>query len=389
VIVVGGAYREQCVWPRLDRFRGSGIRAAIALRDVTAVTLNTATAPSEASELSAVAAAFGFSIERSDRSWPITFSYHTPVSSPAIDGNAATADALIPADADTVLRYGMLERAPAPTIKARTLVIDPQGDTSLRLDNATFEDLVIVANEREIRRLGNAPDAFIAARSFIDSGVAKAVVVKSGARGAVVVEQIHTTGIGPVPKERVNPLGSGDYFSAVLAYGLGEGKLSPVEAATAASIFTADAVSSRNEPALASLQTTSSSTYGTRPRIYVAGPFFTVGQLWLVDEVRGALTDLGGDPFSPYHDVGLGGPEVAQRDLEAVGRVEAMLALIDGFDAGTVFEIGWARRAGVPVVAYGNPLPDDELTMLLGSGVVVTDDMSTAVYRALWAGMYP
>ena len=41
-------------------------------------------------------------------------------------------------------------------------------------------------------------------------------------------------------------------------------------------------------------------------RIYIAGPFFTTGERWLVDTVKDELESLGVTPWSPVHEVGPG-----------------------------------------------------------------------------------
>ncbi len=99
--------------------------------------------------------------------------------------------------------------------------------------------------------------------------------------------------------------------------------------------------------------------------------------------------ELGADPFSPYHDVGVGGLEVAAKDLAGLDTSNSVLALLDAFDTGTVFEVGYAVRNGTPVVAYLDPRKTDQLTMIEGAGVEVTDDLATSIYRAIWAGMAP
>ena len=66
---------------------------------------------------------------------------------------------------------------------------------------------------------------------------------------------------------------------------------------------------------------------------------------------------------------------------------EALLALLDGNDPGTVFEAGWARAQGVPVVGFTRHPAAEGVKMLRGTAAEVHDDLSTAVYRAIWAGM--
>ena len=59
---------------------------------------------------------------------------------------------------------------------------------------------------------------------------------------------------------------------------------------------------------------------GCKPKVYLAGPFFTLAQpLWLIEEARKNLQDLGPEVFSPYHDVGKGNAEdVVDKDLEGI-----------------------------------------------------------------------
>ena len=85
--------------------------------------------------------------------------------------------------------------------------------------------------------------------------------------------------------------------------------------------------------------------------VYLAGPFFNMPELWLVDEARLALRGMGLKVFSPYHDVGIGiGEDVAPKDIEALERSRAVLAIVDGVDTGTIFEVGYARALAKPVV---------------------------------------
>ena len=120
-------------------------------------------------------------------------------------------------------------------------------------------------------------------------------------------------------------------------------------------------------------------------RIYIAGPFFTVGELWVIEEAWKALTELGAEVFSPYHAVGFGSADqVADADLKGLDECTAVLAFIDGCDLGTIFEIGYARSKNVPVVALSENAKDGDLTMLTGTGCILIDDFSTAIYRASW-----
>ena len=389
MIVVGGSYSEGCIRPSDRRLRGSGLRAAIALRDVVPdLVLHTSLSDGESVEFEAVTGAFGLTSEVVARDTVMTFSYFTPLSPPAIDGfDARMLDPMRVAD-DVVLRFEMLERDQDVAISCRTLIWDPQGATSaLPVGRAEHERLIVVANEREVRRLGRAEDTIRAAGLVLNETKAAAVIVKSGARGVRVITPRGEERVGPRPTRRVRPIGSGDGFSAAFAWAYGVKGADPIEAARIASAFTSEMVSTEFEPAVTDGEVPPLTGFSEAPAVYLASPFFGLGQEWLVDLVRHALVDLGAVPFSPLHDVGRGGPEVARQDLEGIDRCAAVLAIIDGFDAGTIFEIGYAVKCGKPVVAYLDPQRSEDLTMLAGSGVEIANDLSTAVYRAIWHAM--
>lgn len=389
MIVVGGSYSEGCMRPDDRRLRGSGLRAAIALRRVVPdVVLQTSVSDSEALEFDAVTGAFGIKAHVVPRDSPVTFNYFTPLSPPAIDGMDARLLGPISAADDVVLRFGMLERDQQVDLSCTTLVLDPQGETrALPSGQPRPRRLAIVANEREIRRLGGSVDTTRAAGLLLETTNSQAIVVKSGARGARVLTSKGEVLVGPRPTQRVHPIGSGDVFSAAFAWAFGIKGADAVEAARLASAYTSQVVSSVDEPALADEFAPALGEFSEAPTVYLASPFFGLGQEWLVDLVRHALVDLGAVPFSPLHDVGRGGPEVAQKDLDGIDRSAAVLALVDGLDVGTIFEIGYAVRCGKPVVAYLDPQRSEDLTMLVGSGVEITDDLSTAVYRSVWRAM--
>ncbi|WP_253609900.1 MULTISPECIES: nucleoside 2-deoxyribosyltransferase [unclassified Bradyrhizobium] len=120
--------------------------------------------------------------------------------------------------------------------------------------------------------------------------------------------------------------------------------------------------------------------------MYLAGPFFDLGQRWVVEEVYRALADLGARVFSPLHEVGTGqSPDaIAEADLEGLRGCSKVLALLDGADPGTIFEVGYARALGIPVVALAERLERENLTMIAGAGCEVTQDLASAIYHVIW-----
>lgn len=118
---------------------------------------------------------------------------------------------------------------------------------------------------------------------------------------------------------------------------------------------------------------------------YLAGPFFTMSQRWLVEEVRRGLRDVGLNVFSPLHDVGRGpASEVAPADLEKLEESDVVFAIMDGLDSGTVFEVGYARALKKPVYALAQETSIEDLKMIEGSGCHVHTDLVTALHHLAW-----
>jgi len=120
-------------------------------------------------------------------------------------------------------------------------------------------------------------------------------------------------------------------------------------------------------------------------KVYLASPFFNLGQRWLVDEARRCLTELGLEVFSPVHDVGPGpAQEVGPKDIEALNASDRVFAILDGLDAGTIFEVGYARAKGIPVYALAQAVSEEDLKMVVGSDCKVFYDFVTALHHTAW-----
>ena len=82
--------------------------------------------------------------------------------------------------------------------------------------------------------------------------------------------------------------------------------------------------------------------------------------------------------------MGLSSAEIAQADLKGLRNCSKVLALLDGVDPGTIYEVGYARALGIPVVALAERVEPEHLTMIAGSGCDIVNDFTTAIYRILW-----
>ncbi|WP_457134577.1 PfkB family carbohydrate kinase [Mycobacteroides abscessus] len=400
MIIVGGIYHEMVTIPSYEGLFGSGLRAAAALSSGEN-TLVGALDEASASLAGATIVTLRVTARTVRRDQPVRFRYMTPMSSPAIDGPSATLLEPLIADDDTVLAFGTVEQGNRQ-IRGDRVVFDPQQPRGLqRLDTAGIDadQLVVIANAREARALARGePDLVTAARRIGAESGAAAVIIKDSARGCLVAETTSESfhRIGSFPTQSVWPLGSGDVFAAGFTHAWHHGadfaqaaRVGSASAAWWAMTTTTpipSAVLAGENPADHHHGiSTELDTVESAPLIYLAGPFFALGQRWLVETCRAALAGLGVRVFSPLHEVGPGGDEVAIPDLEGLDQCTAVLALLDGWDPGTVYEVGWARHLGIPAVGLLNDIDNEGTKMLVGTGVELHQDLSTALYRAAWA----
>ena len=402
--IIGGTYGERTADPPTEQLFGSGLRAAAALSGVIRPELTTCLDGALYSHAQGVAQTYGVEMVVKDREQPVVFSYYTPLSTPDVHGSSQGRCHIKSDDAGTsALVFGMVEAD--CTVTASAIVYDPQGSQNTNIDRRHFktERFAVVGNIHEITTLGRSasnhfPSATQAARRIAHETAAEVVIVKRGALGCLVLEADgHTTAIGPYKTETVWPIGSGDVFSAVFAWAWLEDKQEPTMAATLASAATSVWCRTQTLPIPLAPSIIAASLFpgiALVPEeedvpVYLAGPFFGVAERWLVNLTREALTHLGARVFSPLHDVGRGGDEVAARDLEGLVAARSVLGLLDGADAGTMFELGYASARGIPTVGYAAVPEREDYTMARGLATPIVSDLTSAVYQAIWSGMRP
>jgi nucleoside 2-deoxyribosyltransferase len=338
-------------------------------------------------EATAMAHAFGYTLESVERSASMGFDYETPISSAR--WNYPAEPLKLNAAAEDVVAFGMVDAD--WSITAYRLVLDPQhGDLFAMLDSTEVSQAVaVVLNSHEAARLTGLP-AREAGTHLLGRG-ATVVVIKQGALGGLVFHGEVVEPYGPIPTETTRTIGSGDAFTAGFAYAWFENPDDPLVAAQfgarVAAAHSLTDVPQVPQDLLDSLPAALNYCSDKIPKIYVAAPFFTTGERLLLEAVRVALHDAGLEVFSPLHEVGAGGDEVAARDLQGLDGCDAVLALLDGADPGTVFETGWATNAGLPVVGFTACPELHDWTMLRGTGAKVSSDLTSAVHLAAWAAI--
>jgi len=384
--------------PARNALLGSGLRAASLLKhaDDVAITLHTRARRDDAREIQAKIGPDAV-LENHEATTPVRFEYSTPLSVPTIYPRAdAIERPRVRVGAKNALVFGMVDMD--PVVDADRTVFDPQSPANPRhfaSNGSAAGDLVVVLNATEACRLAGENQVEKAARRVLTEAHANAVVVKRGVRGADVYTAEGTHHEDALETRRVFPIGSGDVFSAAFAYQylVRSGRLD------ACARFAAGAVAKYFENGgyvdLDPDVISSHKAAKFRPgKAYLAGPFFSVAEQWLIEEVRRALMDAGLDVASPLHDVGRGSAaDVVRKDLRLLDACDRVFAILDNVDPGTVYEVGYAQKAGIPVVAFfsagnadGGAIDvvegDERLKMVVGgANTHVYSDLSTAIAK--------
>lgn len=393
--VVGGTYVELCREPSWSELFGSGLRASLALAALPEqVRFSTFVGPKERPVLEAKA--IGFETIFTETAETVRFSYLHPLSTPAIEpetyaSSCETKPQTIQIKGRKILRFGMIEGS--AKVEGEMVTYDPQSPNNPRpfTENGSIANhLAVVANSVEAKRLTGQEQPEKACKAILRQG-AEVAVVKCGSAGCIVATSKEIRHVPAYRTARVLPIGSGDVFSALFAYAWMELRIPPVKAATFASKGTSAQVETGlpskrkeiNKRAFTPLRRLPRSQH---KKVYLAGPFFNLAQRWLIEEFYVALRDSGIRVFSPLHDVGRGGPEVVYAaDMDGLRKSGVVLACLDGLDPGTIYEVGYAHRLGIPVVAFVSAEPPEDLKMIIGGGSQMAKDFATALYLTVWA----
>ena len=396
ITIVGGSYREVCHEPVWNELYGSGLRAVMALADLSdGLTYHTLVGPDERQELENKIRYAQATLHVTSLPATVHFVYDHPLATPNIYPSIERLilqKQQLTVSATNVLVYGILEGE--SIIDGDYVVYDPQSPNNpqpFKSSGSRAQHLALVLNRGEAYQLTQLTDVGERGQYLLTQGV-EVVIIKQGSAGATVFTAHETTHVPAYRTSTVWPIGSGDIFSAIFAHYWMEGRQSPAIAAGAASLATAYYCQTqaptipRETAELHNLHLPELPTTGHRRKnIYLAGPFFTMAERWLINESRRALSHTGNDVFSPLHDVGHGpAANVVKEDLLALDQCDVVFAIIDGLDSGTLFEVGYARAKGTPVVAFVQNETAENLKMLEGSGCVISTDFSTAVYNINW-----
>lgn len=393
--VIGGTYFETCQEPFWDELYGSGFRSAVALsQSGVEIAFHTYADSDATKRLDILSAQLGIRLYCHNTPESYHFDYLHPLSEPSIFPaveSMSSLDTIVIETNDDVVYFGMMESQ--ALVKGRRVVYDPQSPgkpISFGKNGSTAEELILILNYDEAAALAGSVSLAEIATHLIQKEKVKLAVVKNGPFGAFLIQQdLSCTPIPAYRTKRVWTIGSGDIFTSYFAlYYLVNG-YTAFDAAMQASLATAWYAENITLPVPDDLSKFAPTPFlqvnPTQKKVYLAGPFFTMSQRWLINEFYYLLKNLGFKVFSPFHDVGMGEPdEVVEPDLEGLKDADIMVAVLDGLDSGTIFEVGYAISIGKKVVGFCQNEPKQSLTMILGSGGFVYNDFLNTIYQLVW-----
>ncbi|MGB8542745.1 MAG: PfkB family carbohydrate kinase [Candidatus Acidiferrales bacterium] len=400
--IAGGSYIERCSDPYYHEFYGSGLRAAVALsRLASRVHLATYVSAQQLTNLEVSTESFGISCKHFPCPETIKFDYLHPMGIPRISPHPAAVSQAPPfrIDAERVLRFGFIEGD--SVVNGDWVVYDPQSPRNPRPfseNTSKAKHLALVANLNEARLLSGKSDLDGMGNELLKSQQIEVVVIKQGPLGCTVFCQTEQRKIPVFATKSVWPIGSGDVFSASFAHYWAELGLDPFIAAEKSSLATAFYCSMRTLPLPTNIEEFAGFERErllvddkrlTPATVYLAGPFFTMAERYIIGEAKYALEAQGLDVFSPYHEVGLGPSEhVVPADIDGIEKSQLVFAILDGLDPGTIFEIGYARKANLPVVIFVQHVSAEDMKMFEGTDCQIVDDFSSAIYRTVWTARH-
>lgn len=395
--IVGGTYNEKCFEPAWEETYGSGLRGCksiMALDPTCKISYATFIDDSLIPYLESYKDYYE-NFEYSFKSIPETllFYYDHPLNNarifPRLD-TINTEENVLEVESENILVYGVLEGK--TKVIGKKVVYDPQSSVKpvpFCSTGSKAEELAIVVNWSEAKALAKSSDLESIKDYFFKIELAQILIIKMGPKGALISIKGKEDVIVPVYKtDHVWSIGSGDVFAAIFSYWWFK-ETDPVLAAKKASYSTAEYCNWKDFQFSEFESNTSivplNITNFPESKVYIAAPFFTFAQRWLIDQIRRAFFDMGISAFSPLHDVGYGNSlDIAKKDLEGLKSCALVFAVLDGLDAGTLFEIGYAISYEVPVVGFVQNESPDRLFMMEGTNCLLENDLTTAIYKSYW-----
>ncbi|MDP3340781.1 carbohydrate kinase family protein [Frigidibacter sp.] len=237
--VAGGIYLETCETPSWSGLWGSGLRAAIAISEMSEKVTLHGYLKNNGENLTSRLASYRVSTEILPRHHDVVFSYFHPLSDPLVEPahQRIRKQRALLLSADNILRFSYLEGSAC--VHGSHVVYDPQsprGPEKFHENGSTAENLALVMNENEFKAYSASDDLDEGASRLLKANEAQVIVVKRGIFGANVYQTSETPFYVPAyQSERIFKIGTGDVFSAAFSYFWAEKRQDANQAADLAS----------------------------------------------------------------------------------------------------------------------------------------------------------
>lgn len=127
-------------------------------------------------------------------------------------------------------------------------------------------------------------------------------------------------------------------------------------------------------------------------KLYLAGPWFSEEQSEREMRVKFHLRSLGFEVFSPREESLITSPSVDresrlktfENNINSILDCDAVFAITNGKDMGTILEAGFAYGKGVPVIYFAEGLTGDFNLMLACSGKDVYTNLDDVTYDRVY-----
>jgi hypothetical protein len=386
MIVVGGTYLELCDWPEWHRIMGPGVRAALAVSEISPGSeLYTYVSEEARADLAQTMSERGIKTHTKPRPRPIQFYYKHPLTSPPDrdpEKMPTRRNTAWNIQGKTVLAFPLLETKLVVSADCAVFELSQRDDDIAR---GTVKSLALIAAENELP--GSEVDFRDAAARLIAAHNAELMIVRKRAGGGVLFHGEVQRDIPAYAASGWFKIGAGNVFCAMFAHYWGERKMDPLPAADLASRSSAYYASERALPLVPEAQLPPMETFdpSAKCKIFIASPCSSMAQQWLLDQAINSLDDFGVATVSAY-DL-LDGPPPDGGDLGAVlDDCDAVLVLAEGADIASVLAVGLARVRHLPIVVLAEETKERRLDLWQGTECEVARDFASAVYRAMVAG---
>ncbi|WP_315752506.1 MULTISPECIES: hypothetical protein [unclassified Bradyrhizobium] len=389
MIVVGGAYLEECDWPEWQRIMGSGVRAALAVSELSPGSeLYTFVDQEARGDLALTMTERGIKTHLRTRREPIVFYYKHPLTSPPAqepDEWNAKGTRLWTIEGSTVLAFRLLEAKLKINADRAVFEISPRDE---EISRGKIGSLALIAAEDELPDAASPADGFrdVAAR-LMAAHKADLMIIRRRAGGGVLFEGELEHDVPAYVARQWFKIGAGNVFCAMFAHYWGEKKMSPLRAAELASRSSAYYAGELAIPMVAegSLPTMETFDPSIQCKVFVVSPCASMAQQWLLDQAIDSLDRLGVTTVSAY-DLGLDGVPLKSGDIDKVLEdSDAVLVLADGADIASALAVGLARVRHLPIVVLAEDSKQTRLDLWQGTQCEIARDFATAVYRAMVA----